>query len=64
MAQLLKLEKKWQQAIKAELLAPVGWRLAVPELPCELEECILLAQGVPAAHLHHDTPLALRSIFV
>jgi hypothetical protein len=41
-------------ALEAELLAPVGWRLAGPEPAHELEERILLGQGAPAANLHPD----------
>ena len=38
----------------AELLSPVGWRLAGPEPAHELEERVLLVQGAPAPNLYHD----------
>ena len=47
------------EQLSAELLAPAGWRLAGFEPAHPLEERILLAQGAPAANLHHDPPLGL-----
>jgi hypothetical protein len=38
-----RLAANW--ALKAELLAPVGWHLAGPEPAHELEERILFVQG-------------------
>jgi hypothetical protein len=43
------------RALKAELLAPAGWRRAGLEPAYELEERILLAQGAPAPNLMHSS---------